>query len=137
VEQWSETGKNNLGAGTDSLVGHVGSVRRLGCDSSGGDSTTQKGDKQVAKTMDTSVLDRLRAANTSLVLINRIANDEEFNRDLGAALEEGDGKALSELLAPMGVTELSLSQGRGGAALNFNLGVVVCVTVTIQVCKQF
>lgn len=80
---------------------------------------------------------RLKEANHALVIINRLSSDEEFNRSFGAALEAGDASAVGDLLAPMGVSEVNMTQAPGGTLINFNLGVVVCVTITIQVCREF
>jgi hypothetical protein len=82
-------------------------------------------------------LSRLKSANHALVTINRLSSDEEFGRSFVRALEDGDAGAVGELLGSMGVEEVALTQREGETLVNFNLGLVVCVTVTIRVCKQF
>jgi hypothetical protein len=82
-------------------------------------------------------LSRLKSTNHALVTINRLSSDEEFSRSFGQALEEGDAKRIGEMLSSMGVEEVSLSQSGGQTMVGFNVGLVVCVTITIQVCRQF
>ena len=84
-----------------------------------------------------AALERLQGASQSLAVIGRLTGDADFSRQLGGALEAGDARQVGELLAPMGVQEVSLRQSASGTALTFNLGIVVCVTVTIQICREF
>jgi hypothetical protein len=80
---------------------------------------------------------RLRGAFHAISSISRLSSDEDFNRAFGRALEAGDAKALGEMLEQVGVEEVQLSQIGGQTAVSFNAGILVCVTVTIQVCREF